>query len=113
MESFFFKINDEGHVTHLYMIGGETVWFDSVPEQISELTYLKELNLSCNQIEVLPESIGQLKYLKKLNLWGNRLQEIPKFLLKLSFSGGVQIDLDGNDDIPEKNLKDFYSTIKS
>ena len=60
---------------------------------------------------MLPDSIGQLKNLKKLNLWGNQLQKIPNFIYELPVL--KEIELRGNDDIPEKDLKDFYSTIKS
>ncbi len=109
LETFCFTVDDDGHVIGLYMIGGEAVWFEYVPEQISELTYLQELDLSGNLIKVLPDSIGQLKNLKKLNLWSNQLQEIPNFIYKLPAL--KEVELGGNDDIPDKVLKEFYATI--
>ncbi len=43
-----------------------------VPDFISELTGLKELDLSRSKIPSLPPSIGQLKHLEKLNLFLTR-----------------------------------------
>lgn len=107
LETFCFTVDDDGHVIGLYMIGGEAIWFEYVPEQISELTYLQELDLSGNLIKVLPDSIGKLKNLEKLSLWNNQLQEIPKFIYKLPAL--KEIELGGNDNIPKEELRDFYS----
>ncbi len=54
-----------------------------IPSSLSLLTYLKELDLSQNNLTDLPESLKALKSLKYLDLSHNRLKSIPKFLFFL------------------------------
>jgi len=55
----------------------------SLPEKLFELTQLKELSLSGNQLQVLPEGISKLKHLKLLDLAGNALTQLPTEIEKL------------------------------
>jgi len=48
-----------------------------IPPEIWELTKLKQLDLSNNQIKFLPKEIGKLTKLTILNLQGNKLTSIP------------------------------------
>ena len=47
--------------------------FSEVPEAIGELTNLRYLDLSGNQIERFPDSVGKLTNLKTLKIKGNPL----------------------------------------
>jgi len=55
----------------------------SLPEKLFELTQLKELSLSGNQLQALPEGIGKLKHLELLDLAGNALTQLPTEIEKL------------------------------
>src|SRR5438045_3508355 len=55
-----------------------------LPESLSELTQLRSLNLSNNQLAALPESLDQLTQLESLNLSINKLTEIPEWLGRLT-----------------------------
>jgi len=55
----------------------------SLPETLFELTQLKELSLSGNQLKILPESISKLKHLEVLDLAGNALKHLPTEIEKL------------------------------
>lgn len=48
-----------------------------IPDSISGLANLEELNLSSNALESLPDSIGLLQKLKFLNVSGNKLSALP------------------------------------
>jgi len=50
----------------------------SIPNYVFELTSLKRLNISNNDIEVVPVEIGYLTELEEINLSGNQLRELPK-----------------------------------
>lgn len=50
----------------------------SLPEEISQLTALLELDASCNQLSRLPVQTGDLQQLQVLNLRKNFLVELPK-----------------------------------
>ncbi|XP_048396084.1 leucine-rich repeat and calponin homology domain-containing protein 1 isoform X2 [Stegostoma tigrinum] len=63
----------------------------SLPEDIGQLKYLMELDVSCNEITSLPQQIGQLQSLRELNVRRNYLQILPEELanlplVKLNFS---------------------------
>lgn len=61
---------------------------DSIPKSLGNLSLLKELNLSGNNLTVFPEQILELVSLKFLFLGGNRITEIPREIWKLS---GLQV----------------------
>lgn len=52
--------------------------FESLPNNIGNLTFLDQLNLSHTNLLELPESICNLKRLTSLNLSSTRLLELPK-----------------------------------
>ena len=60
----------------------EKLW--EIPEEVFELTSLKVLNLSHNQLSYLPESIGNLANLTTLNLSGNQILNLPKSISELA-----------------------------
>lgn len=55
----------------------------TLPESITQLTNLSYLDLSKNSISALPNSVTQLTKLQKLNLHYNNLIELPGNLVKL------------------------------
>ena len=50
---------------------------DTLPQQICDITYLNELNISNNTLTYVPSDIGKLKDLKKLDLDNNKLTSLP------------------------------------
>jgi internalin A len=54
------------------------------PGSLTNLQYLKILNLSRNELTTLPESFGSLQKLEKLDLVYNQLESLPESLGKLS-----------------------------
>ncbi|XP_078088348.1 leucine-rich repeat and calponin homology domain-containing protein 1 isoform X3 [Mustelus asterias] len=63
----------------------------SLPEDIGQLKFLMELDVSCNEITALPQQMGQLQSLRELNIRRNYLQILPEELadlplVKLNFS---------------------------
>ncbi len=66
----------------------------NLPEEISMVTGLKEMNLSGNKLSKLPYSFPELRNLKRLNLDGNEFSKFPdmvKSMPKLS-----HLSIDGN-----------------
>jgi hypothetical protein len=55
-----------------------------VPTEITKLTLLISLDMSCNQISTFPEGFEMLDSLTYLNLLDNPIVERPKFITKLS-----------------------------
>ena len=55
-----------------------------VPEAVSDLTELEELDLPDNYLEELPTSINKLKNLKRLTSEVNQLRELPQAIAELS-----------------------------
>ena len=56
---------------------------EAVPQQLSELSWLRELDLSNNHLSRFPEPVLQLTGLERLDLSGNRLWKIPDGLAAL------------------------------
>lgn len=56
----------------------------TLPNSIGELTRLKELRISGNQLRELPDSIGNLSQLQRLWASGNRLRNLPDSIGKLA-----------------------------
>ncbi|KAL9962049.1 hypothetical protein ACROYT_G031114 [Oculina patagonica] len=54
-----------------------------VPEAVTELTHVQELNLSDNKLTALPTSINKLKNLKVLLVSNNQLSELPETIGQL------------------------------
>jgi internalin A len=55
-----------------------------LPEWLVELQVLELINLSFNHITELPDSLGQLAQLQYLYVWGNQLTELPDSLGQLA-----------------------------
>lgn len=49
-----------------------------MPDSLTQLVHLEDLNVSGNAITSLPEGIGALTALKKLSLHGNQLTALPQ-----------------------------------
>ncbi|MDP6936864.1 MAG: hypothetical protein QGF36_05470, partial [Candidatus Marinimicrobia bacterium] len=54
------------------------------------------LDLSGLDISELPSSVGGLEYIKELNLSGNQLSDLPGELCTIYSNGGVSINIDNN-----------------
>ena len=75
--------------------GGQNL--NSLPEMISILKNLVELNLSQNNLIELPEEICDLKNLRDLNLSANYLKHLPENFVKLNKL--IRLDLSVNTDL--------------
>lgn len=49
----------------------------SIPNSLTQLVHLQDLNLSGNRLASLPDNIGAWTELKKLSVHGNQLQQLP------------------------------------
>ncbi|MEY3329047.1 MAG: hypothetical protein RLZZ115_1930, partial [Cyanobacteriota bacterium] len=85
----------------------------SVPESITRLTNLSQLDLGRNQLTSVPESIGSLTNLSQLNLSENQLTNVPESIGSLTNLS--QLDLGRNQltSVPESitrltNLSKLY-----
>lgn len=50
----------------------------SIPNSLTQLVHLQDLNLSGNRLASLPDNIGAWTELKKLSVHGNQLQQLPE-----------------------------------
>jgi Leucine-rich repeat (LRR) protein len=57
---------------------------NTMPEEITQLTKLQELNLRDNQLSELPDSIGQLTNLQELDLSNNQISSLPEEITQLT-----------------------------
>jgi hypothetical protein len=64
--------------------GSEFPGLTELPESLGQLTQLRSLNLSGNQLTALPESLGQLTQLQLLDLSDNQLTALPEWLGQLT-----------------------------
>ena len=76
---------------HFYMcirtnqhLGSRGLSIVIVPEAVTDLTELEEIDLSDNYLEELSTSINKLKNLKTLRLDENQLRELPQAIAELS-----------------------------
>lgn len=96
----YYKIDDNGHITGIFIIYPEGPFIGVVPKQIKNLEYLEELYLFNQNIKIIPREIVKLKSLRILKLIYNPLIEIPNFIKNLSLSGKLEI---------KDELNGFYS----
>src|SRR6266571_5954237 len=76
------EYNEQGYVIELDL---SQLNITRLPEELRELTHLKRLNLSNNQLtRILPEELGQLTDLQRLDLHKNQLTYIPPELGQLT-----------------------------
>ncbi len=66
-----------------------------LPEEISMLTQLSELNLTKNDLSKLPRSFPTLSMLKRCNLDQNKFSKFPDLIREMS--GLSHLSIDGND----------------
>lgn len=65
---------------------------ESLPEELSMLQKITDMNLSGNALKKLPASFESLKLLKRLNLDGNQFQEFPTAIKKMTALSHLSID---------------------
>ncbi len=63
-----------------------------LPEEISMLTQLQELNLSGNQLSSLPHSFPNLFHLRRLNLDSNKFERFPDLIKSMRTLSHLSID---------------------
>ncbi|XP_067932961.1 uncharacterized protein [Watersipora subatra] len=63
-------------------LGGNN--FQVVPEAVTQLSSLKELDLSSCKVRQLPESFSNMESLRKLNLSSSNIEDVPEAAMKLS-----------------------------
>lgn len=61
------------------------ILFQFIPDSISGLQKLEELNVSSNLLETLPDAIGLLVNLKVLNVSRNKLKKLPESIAGCRF----------------------------
>lgn len=79
-------MNIEFSVFVLSFVVTKAVFFlQFLPDTISGLEKLEELDLSSNYLESLPDSIGLLLNLRILNVTGNKLTSLPESIAQCRF----------------------------
>ncbi len=73
-----------------------------IPEELSRLQNLTELDLSNNLLSEIPEHLSRLQNLAELNLSGNRLAEIPEHLSRLQNLAELNLSRNRLAEIPEQ-----------
>jgi small GTP-binding protein len=84
-----------------------------VPEAISKLSNLEELDLNSNQLSTVPESIAKLTHLNWLYLSSNQLTTVPEAITKLTHLNRLDLRSNQLSTVPEaitnlSNLKTLY-----
>ena len=78
-----------------------SIGISELPDEIGQLTNLRELILINNQLMALPETIGQLTKLKTLHLYHNQLGTLPESIRHLTKLEELQIVDNGISTLPE------------
>ncbi len=82
---------------HSLILDLSELGLSSIPDEIYSLTYLEELILTRNNIQIIPSSIGLLKNLTSLEISANPIRELPKEigkLEKLKLLGAIRCQLE-------------------
>ena len=92
----FLKVrHSQAPITKLNLVGKHLSF---LPPEIGELTQLRRLYLSCNQLKELPATFGNLTKLRDLNLDGDQLVRLPSEFWNLTQL--IKLDL-GNNQLPQ------------
>ncbi|XP_067930875.1 leucine-rich repeat protein soc-2-like [Watersipora subatra] len=91
-------------------IRGSSYWpcsLRSVPEVVTKLTSLEELDLSYNQIEQLPDRLDKLQRLKILKIrgssyWPCSLRSVPEVVTKLTSLEELDLSYNQIDQLPDR-----------
>lgn len=70
---------------------GDVKW-KFLPEEVTQLTQIKNIDLTFNQLDSLPDSIVNLVNLEFIDLGFNRFETIPEILKKLPNLRGASFD---------------------
>ena len=82
-----------GHVTSpMISLTIKSCDLTELPEEISMLTQLQELNLSGNQLKTLPHSFPTLFQLRRLNLDSNEFERFPDLIKSMKTLSHLSID---------------------
>jgi len=91
LDTFPLEICELTNLKHLILIGiSDYVQISVIPQDITKLKNLTEINFSNNNINIFPKVICKLQNLTILNLSNNQIRAIPKEIINL------------------KNLKELY-----
>ena len=84
-----------------------------LPEELSELYWLEELDLTCNALKQLPDWIGNYRKLTTLSLDSNELTSLPDSIGNLSKLKVISLDLNHLSTLPETfgNLKSLEAFV--
>jgi len=86
---------------HLYKkLNLSSLHITKLPEELSELNWLKELDLSYNKLDCLPEWIGDFSELTVLNLRYNNLTKLPDSIIKLQRLKTINLGLNNFKSFP-------------
>ena len=77
----------------------------AIPQEIFQLTNLKELYIAYNQITAIPDAIGQLSNLTSLSLDSNQITAIPDAIGQLSNLTSLSLDSNQITAIPDAIAK--------
>jgi Leucine-rich repeat (LRR) protein len=95
----------EPEKTYKLCLGGQEI--SSLPEEITTLIYLQEINLSQNHLESLPESFCNLTNLQELIIPANGLKKLPENFPELI--NLMRLDISSNPDLNrESELKKIF-----
>ncbi len=95
-----YERNSRNHVPGILRY--ESICLRSIPDTIGNLSNLRELDLSDNNLETLPESIGYLKKLEELYLSGNRnFRRLPDSIGDLENLETLELEETNLESLPE------------
>lgn len=77
----------------------------SIPDSIAQLSQLRDLSLGDNQISSIPDSIGQLSQLQDLSLRGNKISSIPNSIAQLSHLQMLHLGTNQINSIPDSIMQ--------
>lgn len=83
-----------GRLTRLRTLVIKNSWMESLPDGVTVIVGLTELDLTGNRIRTLPANFGRLQSLQTLSLRDNRLGDLPPAMRELASLR--ELDLHGN-----------------